>query len=273
MENIVIQGIEGSFHHQVAQDYFGRDINLIKCNSFRELSQKIDGEKKYGVMAIENSIAGSILSNYNYLISNGLKVIGEYYLPIEHCLMTLPSQNIEDIKEVYSHPMAIFQCEEFFRQYPTIKLIETDDTAAAAKRISDNQTEKVAAIASQMASKLFRLNILSKGIQTVKNNFTRFFILSHSSVNQLEIQPNKISIKFSLKHESGMLADILNILRDRNINMTKIQSIPVIEKPWEYSFILDFLFNEKKGCDEVLEKIEKKTNDLIILGQYKKAKK
>ena len=273
MENIVIQGIEGSFHHQVAQNYFGKDINFVKCDSFRELPQKVDGKvAKYGVMAIENSIAGSILSNYNYIINHNLKVIGEYYLPVEHCLLTLPSQSMEDIQEVHSHPMAIFQCEEFFKQYPSIKLIETDDTSAAAKRINDRQTKRTAAIASKIAAELFKLKILHRGIQTVKNNFTRFFILSNRSVDRLETFADKISIKFSLKHQAGMLTDVLNILKYHNVNMTKIQSIPIVEKPWEYSFILDFLFSEKEGCDRVLKKIIEKTNNFIILGRYKNAK-
>lgn len=265
---VAIQGIKGSFHHITANQYFGDDIILNECLSF-DMMPKLLIDKKVDaiVMAIENSIAGAILPNYALLDEFNLKIVGEVYLPIQHQLMALKNQSINDIKEVWSHPMALNQCKVFLRKYPHIKLIEESDTAEVARLITKNQLKGVAAIASKKAAEIYQLTIISNNIQTNPENYTRFFILKKTSNNTAIF--NKVSIKFITKHQKGSLAEVLNILVKHQLNLTKIQSLPIIESPWEYSFFVDFLIDDSNLLNTVLEELENVVAEIKVLGKYK----
>ena len=270
---VAIQGIKGSFHDIVAKQFFGNEIQLVECMSFTEIPVLLNNEKvDSAVMAIENSIAGAILPNYALLDEYNLRIEGEVYLNIHHHLMALSGQKFEDIKEVWSHPMAILQCRKFFRNYPNIKLIEEKDTAEVAKRIQDNKITGVAAIASKKAAKLFNLEVLADDIQTIKHNSTRFFILKKKSddavlLNKIEEWKNKSSIKFITRHETGSLAEVLDIFAKHEIGLTKIQSLPKIDEPWKYAFFIDLIFEDKKLYENALHLINKKVTHLKILGE------
>jgi len=241
---IAIQGAEGSNHHKVARDFYGDTITLKECLSFDILVDSLlDKTAQMGIMAIENTIAGSIIPNYALIDANNLHICGEQYLNIHHHLMALPGQKIEDIKEVCSHPMALLQCKKFFKNYPHIKLVEDVDTAEVAKRIAKNQLKGVAAIAPKLAAEIFGLEVLEDEIQTMKDNSTRFVIVQTEKPNNGIDQINKASLKFQLDHKRGSLAAILNVLSDCKMNLTKIQSLPVIESPWKYSFFVDVTFD------------------------------
>ncbi len=266
--NIAIQGIKGSYHHQVAVNLFGENIELTECQNFSDMpplliSKKVD----VVVMAIENTIAGAILPNYNLIDEYNLYIIGEYFLPIQHQLMALKDQTIYDIKEVWSHPMALEQCRKFFRQYPHIKLIEEKDTAEVAKMIQERNLSGIAGIASKKAAEIYGLNIIADGIQTHATNFTRFVILSAIKETEKEYF-NKASIKFSLTHQTGSLAEILNIFRDNNLNLSKIQSLPIIEKPWEYAFFADMLFEQPDQFKKAITELKPIAYELKVLGKY-----
>ena len=223
-------------------------------------------------MAIENSIVGSIIPNYALIDKNELHIIGEHYLDIQHHLMALPNQNIEDIKEVYSHPMALLQCKEFFKNHPHIKLIEDKDTAEVAQRINKQQLKHVAAIASTLASELFELQIIAHSIQTIKHNETRFVIVKTSNSEIPENEINKASLKFELEHKRGSLATILNVLSDCKLNLTKIQSLPKIETPWKYAFFVDVTFETYKDYNKAKSIMQIMAQDFKVLGEYKNAK-
>ena len=242
---IAIQGAEGSNHHKVARDFYGDDILLKECMSFDALvALLIEGSATDGVMAIENTIAGSIIPNYALIDSNNLHIVGEQYLNIHHHLMALPGQTIKSIKEVWSHPMALLQCKEFFKKYPHIKLVEDVDTAEVAKRISKENIKGVAAIAPKIAAEIFGLEVIEDDIQTIKDNSTRFVIVQTQKPTIAPDIINKASLKFQLNHKRGSLAALLNVLSDCKMNLTKIQSLPVIETPWKYSFFVDVTFDQ-----------------------------
>ena len=244
---IAIQGAEGSNHHKVARDFYGNDIQLKECMSFDVLVDSLlKGSASLGVMALENTIAGSIIPNYALIDNNNLHIISEEYLNIHHHLMALKGQKIEDIKEVWSHPMALLQCKEFFKKHPHIKLVEDVDTAEVAKRISKENLEGIAAIAPKIAAEIFDLAIIEDEIQTIKDNSTRFVIVQTTTPNNGIDKINKASLKFQLNHKIGSLAAILNVLSDCKMNLTKIQSLPVIETPWKYSFFVDITFENYK---------------------------
>lgn len=267
-EKVAIQGIAGSFHHQVAREYFGKQVLLEECMSFQEVvTNLLAGKSTKAVMAIENSIAGSILPNYALIDENDLRISGEHYIPIQMNMMAVPGQKIEDIKKVYSHPMALLQCKEFFKNYPHIKLIEDADTASVAKRISENGKKNVAAVASKAAAELFELEILAEGIHTVKSNTTRFLVLTAGETGSKSI-PNKASIKFVMESKHGSLVSALNILRDYDLDMTKIQSVPVIEMPWKYAFFIDVVFEAPEKFKRAMEILELMTEQLKVLGSY-----
>ncbi|OQY04824.1 MAG: hypothetical protein B6I20_02310 [Bacteroidetes bacterium 4572_117] len=275
---IAIQGGAGSFHEISSIFHFGQDIENIAFDSFAKLVDAIETNKLHaGLMAIENTVAGSLLPNYALLKDKDIQIIGEILLRIEQNLMALPNQSIEDIKEVHSHPMALQQCAKFFKQYPHIKLIESDDTANSAKRIAEQNLKNIAAIASTRAADLFGLQVLNKSIETNKRNFTRFLILTNN--NQLKAEQtiqgnlNKASISFSLPHEQGSLSSILSMFAFYKINLTKIQSIPIIGKEWEYHFIVDFTFNDRKVFGQSLDAIKPLISELQIYGIYEKAEK
>jgi prephenate dehydratase len=217
---IAIQGIRGSYHHEVATDIFGKNINLVECDNFSELPPLVQNKKvDKAVMAIENTIAGAILPNYALIDEYNLQICGEYYLPIQHQLMGL-TDNLNSIKEVRSHPMALEQCRKFFRNYPAIKLIEEKDTALVAKNIQQNQLNGIAAIASKSAAKIYDLNIIASDIQTNKANYTRFVIIAKKNGNTPD-DFNKASIKFRLNHHTGSLLEVLQVFYDNNLNMSK----------------------------------------------------
>lgn len=266
--NIAIQGIRGSFHHQVAIDLFGHQAEILECHYFSDIPQLlIDGKADYGIMAIENSIAGAILPNYNLIDENNLNILGEYYLRIEHNLMAIAGLSFGDILEVWSHPMAIEQCRHFFYANPQIKLIEEKDTAEVAKIIQEKQLKGIAAIASRKAAEIYNLEIIADNIQNNNQNYTRFVILS-TEENQDDDKFNKASVKFILSHKVGSLSEILIIFKNYNINLCKIQSLPIMEKPWEYSFFADMIFENINQFLIAMEEIKPKVEELKILGKY-----
>lgn len=267
---IAIQGIKGSNHHQVVREYFGSNIELVECMSFDYLvDQLLDGTADKGVMAIENSIAGSIIPNYALIYHNNLHIIGEHYLNIHHNLMVLNDQTIEDLKEVRSHPMALLQCKEFFRNYPQIKLVEDVDTAETARRIQEDQLKSVGAIAPSVAADLYDLNIIASEIQTIKNNSTRFIIVKTKNKELPKEEINKASVRFVTDHKRGSLATVLNVMSDCNLNLTKIQSLPIIESPWKYAFFVDVTFDKFDYFEKAKSLLDIMLEDLKVLGEYK----
>ena len=270
---IAIQGIKGSFHHQVAQEYFGQEHDLDECMSFTALVKSLlENKAQKGVMALENSIAGSIIPNYALIDRNNLHIIGEHYLDIHMNLMALKGQKIEDINEVHSHPMALLQCADFFLQYPNIKLVESGDTAESARRIHEQKLTGVAAIASPIAAKMYDLEILSAGIHTIQSNKTRFVIVKTTNKELPKEEINKASIKFELDDTPGSLATILNVMNNSKLNLTKIQSMPIIETPFQYSFFVDVIFEKYKHFEKAKKILELMTTHFKVLGEYKSGK-
>ena len=273
-KTIAIQGAEGSNHHKVARDFYGTSIALKECMSFDALVDSLlDASAKVGVMALENTIAGSIIPNYALIDSNNLHIIGEEYLNIHHHLMCLKGQKIENIKEVWSHPMALLQCKEFFKKYPHIKLVEDVDTADVAKRISNENLVGIGAIAPKIASEIFDLEIIEDEIQTIKENATRFVIVQTDAPNNKNEEINKASLKFQLNHKRGSLAAILNVLSDCKMSLTKIQSLPVIETLWKYSFFVDVTFEDYRDYEKAKAIIEIMAEEFKVLGTYKNGRK
>lgn len=273
IKSVAIQGIKGSFHHIVAQEYFDDTINILECLTFdKVVSSLINKETDAVIMALENSIAGSIIPNYALIDEGNLHIVGEHYLDIQHNLMALPNQSIASINEVYSHPMALLQCKSFFRKYPHIKLIEDKDTAEVAMRIRDNKLIGVAAVASTFAAKIFELEILAKSIQTIHHNETRFVIVKRENHEWPLKEINKASLIFELDHKRGSLATILNVMSDCKLNLTKIQSLPKIDAPWKYGFFVDVTFNEYKDYEKAKSIMNIMAQHFKILGEYKNAK-
>ena len=270
---IAIQGAEGSNHHKVARNFYGTTIQLKECMSFDVLVDSLlDNSANMGVMALENTIAGSIIPNYALIDKHNLHITNEEYLNIHHHLMALKGQNIEDIKEVWSHPMALLQCKEFFKKYSHIKLVEDVDTAEVAKRIFKENLVGIAAIAPKIAAEIFDLAIIEDEIQTIKDNSTRFVIVQ-TDEPKLNEDVNKASLKFELNHKRGSLAAILNVLSDCKMNLTKIQSLPVIETPWKYSFFVDVTFDEYENYEKAKSVIQIMAEEFKILGTYKNGRK
>ena len=273
-KTVSIQGAEGSNHHKVARDFYGSEIQLKECMSFDVLVDSLlDGSADLGVMALENTIAGSIIPNYALIDKYNLHITGEEYLHIHHHLMGLKGQKIEDIKEIWSHPMALLQCKEFFKKYPHIKLVEDVDTAEVAKRISKENLVGIGAIAPKIAAEIFNLEVIEDEIQTIKDNATRFVIVQTQESNNEIDEINKASLKFELNHKRGSLAAILNVLSDCKMNLTKIQSIPVIETPWKYSFFVDITFDDFKNYKKAVTIIEIMAEEFKVLGTYKNGRK
>ena len=271
---IAIQGAEGSNHHKVARDFYGENIQLKECMSFDALvAHLMEGSATDGVMAIENTIAGSIIPNYALIDSNNLHIVGEQYLNIHHHLMALPNQTINSINEVWSHPMALLQCKEFFKKHPHIKLVEDVDTAEVAKRITNKNLKGIAAIAPKIAAEIFGLQVLEDDIQTMKDNATRFVIVQTEKPKVVPSQINKASLKFQLNHKRGSLAAVLNVLSDCKMNLTKIQSLPVIETPWKYSFFVDVTFEKYSDYQKLVKIIKIMAEEFKILGTYKNGRK
>ena len=271
MKNLIaIQGIKGSFHHIVTKQYFKNKGVICEYLSFDDLVDSLVDQKcNFAVMALENSIAGSIIPNYALIDKNNLHIVGEEYLDIQHNLICLSGQSIEDIKEVHSHPMALLQCKEFFKKHPHIKLIEDVDTAEVAKRIAKENLVGIAAIAPKIAAEIFDLTIIEDDIQTMKDNSTRFVIVQIEAPNNGIDQINKASLKFQLNHKRGSLSAILNVLSDCKMNLTKIQSLPVIQTPWKYSFFVDITFDAYEDYKKAATIIEIMAEEFKILGTYK----
>ena len=270
---IAIQGIKGSFHHQVVKEYFSENVDIDECLSFEELIDSLlSGKSDQAVMAIENSIAGPIIPNYALIDKNNLHIIGEHYLNISQNLMALKGQKIEDIKEVHSHPMAILQCMDFLKQYPNIKLVEDKDTAETARRIQEKQLTGIGAIASKTASEMYDLDIIAPAIQTIKNNMTRFVIIKKQNSFLPENEINRASIKFELDHKRGSLAAVLNVMSDCKLNLTKIQSLPKIETPWKYSFFVDVTFEKYEDFAKAKALLNIMAEYFKVLGEYKNTK-
>jgi len=267
---IAIQGIKGSFHHQVVNEYFPKDVEIDECLSFEELIDSlVTGKSDQAVMAIENSIAGPIIPNYALIDKNNLHIIGEHYLDIHQNLMALKGQKIDDIQEVHSHPMALLQCMEFLKTHPNIKLVEDKDTAETARRIHDKQIKGIAAIASKVAAEMYDLEIIASEIQTINNNMTRFVIINKENNFVSKDEINRASIKFELDHKRGSLAAVLNVMSDCKLNLTKIQSLPKIETPWKYSFFVDVTFEKYEDYAKAKSLLEIMAEYFKVLGEYK----
>ncbi|HVS90828.1 MAG TPA: prephenate dehydratase [Mucilaginibacter sp.] len=267
---VAIQGIRASFHEEAAFLHFGEDIQTIECNSFKQTFEALqDKDADYVVMAIENSIAGSILPNYSLMMSYNFPVVGEVYLPIQLHLLALPGVKFEDVKYVTSHPIAIRQCVDFFDEYPHLKVVESSDTAACAKRIREEQLTDTVAIANTLAAKLYGLDILERRIESNKKNFTRFLILTHHE-NVEKKDNNKASLCFQVSNQVGALAKVLQIFAEQNINMSKIQSMPVLGKRNEYNFYVDVEWDNTKQYDTAIRQVLKYTHNFNILGEYQR---
>jgi prephenate dehydratase len=266
---IAIQGIEGSNHHKVIRDFFPKNNRIKACSTFREVvSSLVKNEVNFALMAIENSIAGSILPNYRLLIDANLQITEEFYLNISHNLVALPQQRINDITQVKSHQMALHQCGNFFNKYPHIKLIEDVDTALPAKIIAKKQQLKTAALVPTGTAELFGLEVIEPNIQDVDTNETRFVLLEKNTRKD-PAEVNKATLHFELKHERGSLANMLSIMRDLEMNLTKIQSIPIAHKKWNYAFIVDVRFDDLENYKKLIQVLETSTEVVKTLGLYK----
>lgn len=277
MEKIAIQGTTGSYHDIAAHQYFnGQDIQLLCCGKFEDIftNMKKDG-KLVGMLAIENTIAGSLLQNYELVRQSDTQIIGEYKLRISHCFVCLPDEDWNDITEVNSHPIALMQCREFLNQHPDIKVVEGEDTARSAQLIKENNLKGHAAICSKAAAQEYGMKILQEGIETNKHNFTRFLVIVdgwQADEYRRRKSVNKASMVFSLPHTEGSLSQVLSILSFYNINLTKIQSIPIIGREWEYLFYVDVVFNDYVRYKQSINAINPLTKELKTLGEYEEAK-
>jgi prephenate dehydratase len=268
---ISIQGYEGSFHQMAAQQFFGKNITVIPCATFREVIKLASGKKQSdgGVMAIENSIAGSILANYNLLQRSNLVITGEVYLQIKQNLLVNRGVAIDDIREVHSHPMAIQQCFDFLDKYDW-KLVETEDTALSAKHVHQHKSKHIAAIASKLAAELFDLDVLAPNIHTLKNNYTRFLILRREEAAKKIDGADKASVSFHTDHSRGSLAKVLAKIAEDGINLSKLQSFPIPDTDFKYSFHADMEFDRISQFEKVIEDIKPLTEYLKIYGVYKR---
>lgn len=273
MKKVAIQGIAGSFHEIAARKFFGEDIEIIPCLTFKELFEQVTPQNDYyAIMAIENTIAGSLLQNHHLLSNSELQIIGEYKLRIEHSLVALPNQTIDDIKEVHSHPIALMQCEEFLSQHKSMKAVESEDTAFSAKEIAENHLKGQAAICGRLAAEIYNLAVLADGIETNKRNFTRFLVITNSENAKkwnVENETNKASLMLTVPHEEGSLSKILTIFSFYHINLSKIQSLPIIGKEWEYRFYITLEYDNYTRYQQALSAIKPFANEFKNLGEYK----
>ena len=270
---VSIQGYEGSFHQMAARQYFGKEVAVIPCATFREVIKIASNKKESdgGVMAIENSIAGSILPNYTLLQKSNLKIVGEVYLPIKQHLLVNPGVKLEDIKEVHSHPMAIQQCMDYLDKFHW-KLVDTDDTALSAKHIHQHKSKHIAGIAGKLAAELFNLQILVPNIHTQKNNYTRFLMLHRTDEVTIAANANKASLNFETDHSKGSLAKVLTKIAEGGINLSKLQSMPIAGTNFTYSFHADMEFDHADQFNEVIKKMKSLTAQIKIFGVYKNGK-
>lgn len=271
---VTIQGVEGCFHDAAARSYFqGRDMVTVPCDTFQEQFDAMSVDASLlGIVAIENTIAGSLLANHELLRQSNLTVVGEYKMRISHVLAALEGQEIDDLNEVNSHPMALMQCEQFLRRHPNLKMIEKFDTAGSAQEIAAKQLTGHAAVCGEYAARLYGLNILERGIETNKRNFTRFLILADPlaapDMKPREEELNKASVVFTLPHANGALSKVLTIFSFYDMNLSKIQSLPIIGREWEYRFYVDLTFDSYVRYRQSISAVRPLLNDLKILGEY-----
>lgn len=273
IKKVTIQGYEGSFHQVAAMKFFGKNVEVITCDTFRQVIQ-IGSDPKQSdgaVMAIENSIAGSILPNYNLLQKSKLQVIGEVYLSISQNLLANPGVNLADILEVQSHPMAILQCLDFL-EAKNFKIVESEDTALSAKQVHEKKSKHIGAIASKLAAQLYGLEILVPDIHTLKNNITRFLVLAPTSIQHNITDANKASVYFQTDHSKGILSKVLAKIASGGVNLCKLQSMPIPGSTFKYGFYVDLEFDNRKQLDKVLEGVKSLTNSTKVFGLYKKGK-
>lgn len=267
---VAIQGFEGCFHQIAAQESLGKGIDIVPCATFREVAASVeDGRADLGVMAIENSIAGSILPNYSILQNSRLKIIGETCLHIRQHLMVNPGVTLDDIQEVHSHPMALLQCVDFLDSKGW-KLVETEDTALSAKKLAENGSMCAAAIAGDLAAELFGMKIVAPDIHTIKNNYTRFLILAPKESNMAAHNANKASLYFKTDHEHGSLLRVLKAMENSDINMTKLQSYPIPSEPWHYMFHVDMEFGNVEVFINTIDAMREAAEEVHIYGVYQK---
>lgn len=277
MKKVTIQGVAGCYHDAAAHLYFnGEEIQTVACETFPAMFETLANDASlFGIMAIENTIAGSLLQNHELLRQSNLSIIGELKLRISHVIASLPEQTIDELSEVNSHPMALMQCEQFLRRHPNLKIVERLDTAGSAKEIAEGNLTGHAAVCGEYAANLYGLNILEKGIETNKRNFTRFLILADpllaAEYGPAERDINKASIVFTTPHTQGALSKILTILSFFDINLSKIQSIPIIGREWEYRFYVDFTFDSLVRYHQAMEAVRPLIKDLKVLGEYAEA--
>lgn len=272
-KKVTIQGYEGSFHQVAARQFFGKDVDVITCATFRDVIRIGEDAKQSdgAVMAIENSIAGSILPNYNLLQKSKLQVIGEVYLSISQNLLVYPGVKLEDIKEVHSHPMAILQCLDYLEMQHW-KLVESEDTALSAKHVHQHKSKHIAAIASKLAAQLYNLEVITPDIHTLKNNITRFLIMVPVK-QKIEIEgADKASIYFQTDHSKGILSKVLAKIAQGGANLSKLQSMPIPGSTFKYGFYADIEFDHKKQLDKLLVDLKLMTNSFKLFGLYKKGK-
>lgn len=273
MKRVAIQGGLGAYHGIAAEKFFrDEEVEIIPCITFRDIFKCIEKDPNVvGIMAIENTIAGSLLPNYELLKEYKLAIAGEYKLRISHCFAALPGQTIHDIREIQSHPIALMQCKDFLNTIPGVKVVEHEDTALAARDIQVGELKGQAAICSERAAEIYGLQVLATGIETNKRNFTRFLIFGNDWVVD-EIQKNEVinkaSIVFTLPHAEGSLSKVLSVFSFYDINLTKIQSLPIIGREWEYQFYVDFKFSDHERYKQSLVAIKPLINELITLGEY-----
>lgn len=277
MKKIAIQGEIGSFHDVASHCYFkGEDIELICCDTFEQVFEEMKKDSNViALVAIENTIAGSLLHNYDLFRESGAQIIGEHKLRISHSLMCLPDEGWDDITEVNSHPVALMQCRDFLKKHPEMKIVETDDTAGSAKNIKEKGLKGHAAICSKAAAAIYGMKVLEEGIETNKHNFTRFLVLADPwQAEELSIpsESNKASIVFSLPHSEGSLSQVLSIFSFYKINLTKIQSLPIIGREWEYMFYIDIMYDDYTRYRQSIDAVRPLTKQMKILGEYKEGK-
>jgi prephenate dehydratase len=273
---VAIQGQHGCYHETAAREYFaGREVEVVCCKSFGEVFARLAADTSLmGIVAIENTIAGSLLQNHELLRTSQRQIVGEHRLHISHVLCALPGQKLEDITEVNSHPIALMQCQVFLDSLHGVKVVEKDDTASAAREISERHLVGNAAICSEAAAKLYGLEILARSVETNKRNFTRFLILQDKFAEPMVARAdvNKASIEFCVRHVQGSLSKVLTVLSFYGINLTKIQSMPIIGREWEYRFFVDLTFDDFYVYRQALDAVRPFTTDFNVLGEYTEAK-
>ena len=271
VQRVAIQGYEGSFHQEAARIFFGDKTNILACARFQDVVRSVGDPSlcDAAVMAIENSIAGSILPNYSLLRNSDLVIAGEIYLQIRQNLVVNPGITLKDIKEVHSHPIAILQCLDFLNQYDW-KLVETEDTALSAKHIHQRKSKHIAGIASSLAAGLFQLDMIAPDIHTMKNNYTRFLILLRKENAERVKDANKASVTFQTDHSRGSLARVLTLIAEAGINLSKLQSYPIPGSDWKYSFHADMEFENTSEFDQVIEIMKPAISDMKVYGVYRK---